>query len=231
MFALLAASFKMTPIFFLVLLLICDHKKKYAYLAGASSIFLAYLLIQYLIMPDMFTGFIRNALIVVGESGVVGPSTDKFVKEIFGMITQMFGPVSPTLIPMVVIGLAVIVVLLSGRACILLKRSLTAHADSQKIILLLACLVYALIHPRFKDYAYMLLIVPSYYIMKNTRFTKAFPFIFILAILASPHLMLPGIDILSSVLWQYFPLMIAYTIWGLCLYEIFSRVHNKKAQD
>ena len=55
-------------------------------------------------------------------------------------------------------------------------------------------------------------------------------FIFIFAILASPHLMLPGIDILSSVLWQYFPLMIAYTIWGLYLYEIFSLAHNKKPE-
>lgn len=227
-FALLAASFKMTPIFFLVLLLISDHKKKYTYFVGAGSIFLAYLLIQYLIMPDMFTGFIRNALTVVGESGVVGPSTAKFVKEIFRLISKMFGPVSPTLISMVIIGLAAVVVFLSGRAYLLLKRF--PIEDREKMILFLVCLVYALIHPRFKDYAYMLLIVPSYYIMKNTRFTKAFPFIFIFAILASPHLMLPGIDILSSVLWQYFQLMIAYTIWGLYLYEIFSRAHNKKPE-
>ena len=61
-FVLLAASFKMTPIFFLVLLLLCDHEKKYAYFVGAGLIFLAYLLIQYLILPDMFVGFIRNAL-------------------------------------------------------------------------------------------------------------------------------------------------------------------------
>jgi len=29
------------------------------------------LLIQYIIVPDLFTGFIKNALIVVGESGDV----------------------------------------------------------------------------------------------------------------------------------------------------------------
>ena len=229
-FMLLAASFKMTPIFFLVLLLICDHEKKYIYLVGAGSIFLTYLLVQYLILPDMFTGFIRNALTVVGESGVVGPSTEKFVKEIFRMIAKMFGPVSPALITTVVIGLAAIVVFLSGRACLLLKRGLTDHEDNQKIILFIVCLVYALIHPRFKDYAYMLLIVPSYYIMKNIRYTKAFPFIFIFAILASPHLMLPGIDILSSIMWRYFPLIIAYTIWGLYLYEIFSWGQNRKPE-
>jgi hypothetical protein len=225
-FALLAASFKMTPVFFLVLLLICDHEKKYTYFMAAGSIFLAYLLVQYLIFPDMFAGFIRNALTVVGESGAVGPSTEKFVKEIFGMISKMFGPVSPTLITAVVFGLAAIVVLLSGRACLLLKRSLPDREDHQKIILFIVCLVYALIHPRFKDYAYMLLIVPSYYIMKNIRYTKAFPFIFIFAILAAPHLMLPGIDILSSIVWRYFPLVIAYTIWGLYLYELHHQANK-----
>lgn len=226
MFVLLAAGFKMTPIFFLVLLLFCDHEKKYIYLVGAGSIFLLYLLIQYLILPDMFTSFIRNALTVVGESGAVGPSTEKFVKEIFRVIAKMFGPVSPALITAVVIGLAAVVVFLSGRACLLLKRSLADHEDYLKLILFLVCLIYALIHPRFKDYAYMLLIVPSYYIMKNIRYTRAFPFLFVFAILASPHLMLPGIDVLSSIVWRYFPLIIAYTIWGLYLYEISSQAQN-----
>ncbi|MBW2472428.1 MAG: DUF2029 domain-containing protein [Deltaproteobacteria bacterium] len=225
-FVLLAASFKMTPIFFLVLLLICDHEKKYTCLAAAGSIFLAYLLVQYLIVPDMFAGFIRNALTVVGESGAVGPSTEKFVREIFGMITRMFGPVPPILFTTVILGLASIVVFLSGRACLLLKRSPADREDTQKIILFVVCLVYALIHPRFKDYAYMLLIVPSYYIMKSIRYTKAFPFIFIFAVVASPHLMLPGIDILSSVAWRYFPLIIAYTIWGLYLYELHHQANN-----
>jgi hypothetical protein len=41
-------------------------------------------------------------------------------------------------------------------------------------------LVYALIHPCFKDYAYMLLIVPAYYMIVNNRFTKAHPFVIFL---------------------------------------------------
>ena len=95
------------------------------------------------------------------------------------------------------------------------------------MILFLICLVYALIHPRLKDYAYMLLIVPCYYIMKTTRVNKAFGFIFVLSILAAPHLLLPGFDILSALAWRYFPLMIAYTIWWLYLYEIFSAAKNE----
>ncbi|MEJ2286746.1 MAG: hypothetical protein P8X85_24505, partial [Desulfobacterales bacterium] len=211
----------------LVLVLISDFPRKYRYFIGAGAVFLVYLFIQYLIAPVMFRGFIRNALSVVGESGAVGPSTSKFVKEIFILISKILGPVSPTLISVIVVGLTAIVILLSARAYLQLQR--LQDEDRQKMILFLVCLVYALIHPRLKDYAYMLLIVPSYFIMKNTRFTRAFPFIFVFAIMASPRLMLPGIDILSSVAWQYFPLIIAYTIWGLYLYEIFSSAKNEAA--
>lgn len=227
-FVLIAASIKMTPIVFLGLLLISENKNKYLYLVGALLIFLAYLLIQYLIVPDMFAAFIQNALTVVGEKGAVGPSTTKFVNDLFRLISKILGPTSPALVSTVVIVLAAVVVSLSARAYVLLKRIETE--DSEKIALFLVCLVYALIHPRFKDYAYMLLIVPSYYIMKNTRYTKAFPFIFVLCVLASPHLLLPGIDILSAALWPYFPLMLAYMIWGLYLFEIFSWAHNKKPE-
>ena len=225
-FVLLAASFKMTPIFFIVLLLTSDHPKKYHYFGYAGTIFLAYLAVQYLIYPEMFMGFVRNALTVVGESGAVGPSTEKFVKEIFALLSQLIGPLPPVVISAVVIALAALVVFLSGKAYFLLKGTRTDHPDRDKMILFLVCLVYALIHPRFKDYAYMLLIVPAYYIMKTTRLKKAFPFIFILSVLAAPHLMLPGFDFLSSIMWRYFPLMVAYTIWGLYLHEISSRTHN-----
>jgi hypothetical protein len=116
---------------------------------------------------------------------------------------------------------------LSGKAYFLLKHNQNDHPDREKMILFLICLVYALIHPRFKDYAYMLLIVPSYFIMKTTRLKNAFPFIFVLSILAAPHLLLPGFDILSALVWRFFPLAIAYIIWGLYLYEIFSASKNQ----
>jgi hypothetical protein len=225
-FVLLAASFKMTPVFFIVLLLTCDHPKRIQYFVCAAAVFLVYLGIQYLIYPDMFTGFLRNALTVVGESGAVGPSSQKFVKELFALISQMLGPVPPVVISGVVLGLAALVVFLSGKAYLVLQRVLTDHPDREKLILFLVCLVYALIHPRLKDYAYMLLIVPSYYIMKTTRLKKVFPFIFALSILAAPRLLLPGFDILSTLMWRYFPLMIAYLIWGLYLYEIFSQAKD-----
>jgi uncharacterized membrane protein len=93
----------------------------------------------------------------------------------------------------------------------------------------LICLLYALIHPRMKDYMYLLLIVPSYYVIKNTRYTKLAPFLFILFILSSERLALPIFSSVMSLIWAYYPLMIAYCVWGIFLYEIFNYENESTA--
>jgi hypothetical protein len=94
--------------------------------------------------------------------------------------------------------------------------------NRQMLEVFLVCLVYALIHPRFKDYAYILLIVPAYYIIMSNRFTKANPFVFFLAALVYPPFIIPGTEIIFMFFWKYYPLIVAYVIWGMYLYEIFS---------
>ena len=84
-----------------------------------------------------------------------------------------------------------------------------------------------LIHPRFKDYAYILLITPAFYIIVNNRVMKANPFVFFLAILVYPPLIVPGTEIIFMFFWKYYPLMVAFVIWGMYLYEIFF--HRKSA--
>jgi hypothetical protein len=69
---------------------------------------------------------------------------------------------------------------------------------------------------------YLLLIVPSYHVIKNTRFTRLAPFLFILFILSADRLHLPIFSSFMSLIWAYYPLMIAYCVWGILLYEIFS---------
>ena len=81
------------------------------------------------------------------------PSTEKSVKEIFALLSQLIGPVSPAVISAMVLAPAALVVYLSGRAYFLLKGTLSDHPDREKMILFLICPGYALIHPRFKDCA------------------------------------------------------------------------------
>ena len=226
LFTLIAASFKMTPIFFLVLMLLADDENKYKYFFGSGAVFLAYLLIQYLVVPNLFTGFIKNALVVVGESGGVVPSTNKLITAIFEIISKITGMTLPHAFQSAIfILIAAAVVFFSYKACMRLKHK---HMENRAMLeVFVVCLVYALIHPRFKDYGYILLLVPSYYIIKNIHYTEIAPFLFILFIMSN-RMLLPMVSSVYDIIWAYFPLMVAYGVWGIYLYEIFSA--SKTAQ-
>jgi len=226
LFVLVAASFKMTPVFFLILLLLCDDPKKYKYFLGAAGVFFLYLFIQFVIVPEFFTQFIRNALTVVGEPGGVVPSTNKLIGDVFLVLEKMSGVAVPGVIQTAIFGLiAAGVIYLTYRTYVRLNHSETA--DKKMIMVLLVCLLYALIHPRFKDYAYLLLIVPSYYIIKNIRFTKMAPFLFILFVLSNERLVLPVASSIMAFIWEYYPLLVAYCVWGIFVYEIFASAKEK----
>ena len=220
-FCLLAASFKMTPTFFLIMLLFADDKKKYQYFVCSGFAFFAYLLVQYFIVPDMFTSAIQNGFAVVSERGTIVPSTFTLLSDVFKWISKNTGLAIPQTIQFAILAVFVaVVILLTYRVHARLK---TAQVENRQMLeVFLVCLVYALIHPRFKDYAYILLIVPAYHIIINSRLTKANPFVFFLAILVYPPFIVPGTEIIFMFFWKYFPLMLAYVIWGMYLYEIFS---------
>jgi hypothetical protein len=220
-FVLIAAGFKMTPTFFITLVLLTDDKNKYKLFIGSAGAFVAYLLVQYVILPEYFVGFIKNALTVVGEPGQIGPSTPKFVRAVFKVLGDNTGIYAPEALQMVIVGLIVCgVVYLTYRAASRLKHSRVPNREITEVVLV--CLLYAQIHPRMKDYMYLLLILPSYYVLKNTRFTRLAPILFILFILSADRLHLPIFSSMMSLLWAYYPLMIAYCVWGIFLYEIFA---------
>ncbi|MDB4264857.1 hypothetical protein N9893_02200, partial [bacterium] len=175
---------------------------------------------QYLIVPDLFTGFIKNALEVVGEPGGVVPSTNKLIAGIFEIVAKITGLTMPPAVQSAIfIVIAAAVVIFSYKACLRLKQ---AQIDNRAMLeVFVVCLVYALIHPRFKDYGYILLIVPSFYIIKNIHYTKITPFLFILFIMSN-RMMLPIVSSIYDIVWAFFPLMVAYCVWGVYLYEIFS---------
>jgi len=220
-FCLLAAGFKMTPAFFLVLLLLADDKKKYQYFVCSGFAFFTYLFVQYIIVPNMFTSAIRNAFAVVSERGTIVPSTFTFISDVFNWLSKNAGLATPQAIQFAICAAFVTaVIVLTYKARIRLKSAKVEN--SRMLEVFLVCLVYALIHPRFKDYAYILLIVPAYFIIMNNRYTKTNPFVFFLAILVYPPFIVPGTEIFFTFFWKYYPLVVAYVIWGMYLQEIFS---------
>lgn len=221
LFILLAGSFKMTPAVFLVLLLFTGNKKKLVYLAGSCVVFACYLLIQFAISPDFFSRFVAGATNTLTERGVIAPSTLSMTADLLDLSGKSVGINVPPLICYIIdFIVAATVLFLSVRAYFVLVRQ--KAEDRDKIVIFTACLVYAIIHPRMKDYAYVLLIAPSFYIICRAGFSKMFPFLLALSILSTVHITLPGLVNIYAITWAYWPLLIAYLMWGLSIFEIYN---------
>jgi ABC-type enterochelin transport system permease subunit len=140
---------------------------------------------------------------------------------VFEWVSNTAGVTIPRAIQFAVLMVCVTaVVLLTYKAYVRLNHLRLENRPMINVFLI--CLVYALIHPRLKDYAYILLIVPSFYIIRNSRFTKFNPFIFFLVIVAFPPYIVPGSEFIFRFFWSYYTLFVAYAIWAMYLNEIFS---------
>jgi hypothetical protein len=87
----------------------------------------------------------------------------------------------------------------------------------------LSCAAYALLMPRFKDYSYVLLLVPAYFALKKTVGGLGRVFFFALMILSVPeYVNLPGLKEVFEQLWRFMPLWAAAAVWVLYLRVAFS---------
>ena len=221
-FILLSASFKMTPVVFIALILCTNYKNKYFLFANSAIAFLGYLVIQYAISPPMFLSFVKGANATLVEGGIISPSTISIIYNICNLLSRESGLPIPGYVPALIFTfVAFWILFFSAKSYILLR--INRETENEKIILFLACLVYALLHPRMKDYAYMLLIVPSYYIINKTTYQKTYFFLFFASICSAENITLPGLSTVYFIIWSHYPLIIAYLIWGLYIFEISSQ--------
>lgn len=224
LFVLLAASFKLIPAVFLILLLFTVDKRKYKLLIGSSLAFMLYLLLNYLIYPLLFDEFIKSAfnnLNGMGK-GITHPALYSFVKdalkelyiykvrELFGFKMIYF---LELLIFISVLSVICLVTFRSLRKLNYLKNII--DADKGLILVSLFCILFSLIIPRFKDYDYILLILPSYFIIRRAGFADPKFLLVFIFIISSVKVTLPGINIFYGILWDYYPLFLAFIIWIL----------------
>lgn len=212
-----AALFKITPILFLFLVWIIDFekKRKYAYFFGTATVFSFILLASYVIHPLPFKSFISNSM-EIDERGIINPSTLAILKDAFDLLAIKTGATVPHFVPSVVFLFVISGILfLSWRSYTGMKFLNGAYREKSAIFF--ACLVYALILPRFKDYSYILLLVPTYFIIKRPVYAKVYVLFFSFTALSVTRVTLPGFPIIFNFLWRYYPLIIAYSAWGLYL--------------
>ena len=86
-------------------------------------------------------------------------------------------------------------------------------------VIMMACLTYALVMPRFKTYSFILLLPPAYYLLRRSTRLPAYGFLLaVLLLTVHPPLpvALPFRPVLSH-FWLYYPLVLAFLLWGLML--------------
>ena len=214
----LIASFKLSCVLFLALLLSSKERKKWIYFLGSSFLFLGIHLISFLCTPLYKSFFIFS----IKKVRTQNPSSFIFLKDVLQLFSSKTGVIiSDGFRIGVFVIFAVIIILVSWRAYIWLSSAKTK--DSEIILICLFCLTYCLIMPRFMNYCYILLIVPAYFIIKRISYPKGYILLFIILILSLPtETHLPGINIVSRYVLGYYPLMLAYGLWGLYINMIFK---------
>jgi hypothetical protein len=222
----LSAQFKITPLFFLVLLLFIKAKKKYLYFFGTIFVFGAIQAISYLTTP-LYEDFI----IFGGQFEEYMQSSYTLLSELMTMSGRLlgvgFGPIVLRVVFLFFVG---VVFLMSWRALsILTKHPLITEENKDRLKIFLICLVYALTVPRFLAYSHMILIVPAYYILKRYMAGMGGVLVGILAVLHIPQSAgMPGMEIPLDLLWKYHSVTIAFGLWAICLFRIFHIHDNRK---
>jgi hypothetical protein len=219
----LTASFKLTPLFFLILLLSLKEKKKWIYFVNSVFLFLGIHLISFLSSP-----LYKDFLIFCSKKiRVKNPSTFALIRDAFQLFeakTDIFIPHGLQIGAFFIV--VVVIIYVSWRAYIWLSSA--GARDKEMIVIFLACLTYCLILPRFMNYCYILLIVPAYFIIKRISYPKGYILFFIIIILSIPTAVhLPGLSMIFQYMWEYSLLIIAFVIWGLYIYKIYGMPKNK----
>jgi hypothetical protein len=214
----LASVFKLFPVLFLGLLLLSESRRKYWHLLGSGLLFLGVNLASYLLQPQLYSSFLLSAP-NLDERGAINPSSLAAIRDVFdglvrrGLVRDVMA--GESIVYLVVI---VVVVAFTGWAA---RR---VGSGDPRTIIFLACLAYALILPRFKDYAYILLLVPSYFMVTRVIRLPGTLLLLILLMISS-RLPVPfGLEgAVSNLLWAYPSLIMAGGIWALSVWFLSRR--------
>jgi hypothetical protein len=215
----LVATFKFTPLFFGLLILLCRKDERYKAAIAFGSIVCITVVVAWLIDRDLFAQFFSHALGVL-DVPLEGfdPGLLPLIKSFLIFLTRRDWIIYPTLLKWSLYLLCIsAIVVWTWKP--LQELDITDQLDARFAINIM-CLLFALLSPRFKDYSYIVLLVPAYFIMEKAVVVRPYPLIFLLCGLSAYHITLPGLERLASVLWAYYPLLLAIVVWATYLIEL-----------
>jgi hypothetical protein len=220
---LFVAMFKITPILFLVLLLLprpgaqVPDRKNLAWLAGAAGAFIGINAASLLANPTAWAGYAANAREMSTETGIIAPSTFALAHSLTEFAARHGVPINHIELASWVLYAA----LATGLAWVGWRSiSKLSRANRMVAALCLACVVFAVVVPRFKDYTYLMLIVPAFVLIElNPSVKRNLPLVLLLVLTSGAGSNGSIFQETVNLAWEYWPLLLAYGMLGLYVTE------------
>jgi hypothetical protein len=216
--AVVAASlFRLAPILLLLVCLAVPDRRRYRCIASGVAAFACIFLLTYVVSPGLTVEFFQSISKNFGERGRLNPALLPLVLDVTELVQRGSGvPLPPVVQTAVYLALATAVAVPTA---LMVRRVARTEAPNRlEVSVYLMLLAYALVMPRFKNYHYMLLIVPTYYIaVRSTRLRQAIPLLLIACLPIYSWITRPdNLTLLAN----YSQWLIAFGAWALYLYEI-----------
>ena len=205
-----AAQAKLTPVFFLGLLLVVDARPRWAPFIGGAVIFAAAVGANALLLPDQTREFITS-ISSLRERGWGDPSTLGVMEDLVDQLRGLRLPLPIWTAPLLYFVAAGAVLWHTVRWW----RARRAAASHDPLLVVLVTLtVYALVMPRMKDYSYVALLPVGWYVLAAHRHAAA-PLAMLAVLVPRPvpqlKLWLP----LVPQVYTYAPLIAALVLWSM----------------
>lgn len=210
----LVSIFKVTWIVFLGLAPLLRVRRGWAAALGGAAAFGAVLGGAWFWLPFGREFWTRAGAHATVEGGILAPSTLAFMRGACEMAAGWVNHPLPAALPTALYAIAALVILaVSARAVFSFLRAPAPRDECAMIFF--ACLVYALLLPRMKDYSYILLLAPVYAAARawGRRAGVWLVPALLLAYPANGVVHLRGLSALYPFLINYFPWLIALAVW------------------
>jgi hypothetical protein len=209
----LVAQFKLTPILFALLLLIVPRRPQWTWFvvccAGFAAVFALNFVLQPALLHDFFT--VAPAL---DERGTLAPGTLAFVRDVIDLAGGAHYSDRTRVDELAFLSAALAVGVVS--ALTVVRHRLRASEPNARALIYFACLAYALMIPRMKTYSYILLLIPTLYVLRALprRTVVAAVGAALAAIVVFPNGMsLFPFRLVSQLFYEYLPVVAAFGVW------------------
>lgn len=209
----LLSTIKIMPIVFLGFLFFSPDKNRLRYFIGSSALFMAYIGLNFLLEPfymhQYISSFAQNA---IKEGGIANASSLEFFKS----VSAIFKIQEHSIIPMIMY--FVFVLLIVGYTVYFIyPMRKDRNTEKRNLIIFTLTMAALLILPRFKDYSYVIVLLPVFYVLTKSIKGNNFYLLIILTFLSANNVSIPVFVDLIDLLWGYYTLIIVFLCWIFCL--------------